>query len=92
MIKGLKGLLCDGWNANLVFQIVNTLMLEEGSDSGDIGTIFAANAGGLSDIALTLHRIPETREVGLDLFERLMDVGSYELDERIAIFDRPTFE
>ena len=92
LIKGLKRLLCDGWNANLVYHIVDTLILRETSDLGDIGTIFAANAGGLSDIALTLHRIPETRDVGLDLFERLIDVGSYELDERIAIFDRPTVE
>ena len=25
LIEGLKGLLCDGWNANLVYQIVDTL-------------------------------------------------------------------
>ena len=92
LIKGLKGLLCDGWNANLVYQIVDAVMLEEAGDLGDIGTMFAANVGGLSDIVLTLHRIPETREVGLNLFERLMDMDSYELDERIAIFDRPPFE
>ena len=37
-------------------------------------------------------RLPAHREVGLDLFERLMDVRSYGLDERIAMIDRPVFQ
>ena len=46
----------------------------------------------VAEIALTLHHIPATREAGLDLFERLMDVRSYGLDERIAMIDRPAIQ
>ena len=92
LMKGLKGLLREGWNPNLVHRVANALIQEKGKALGDESTAWAVNAGDLADIALTLHRIPETREAGLDLFERLMDVSSYELDERIAMIDRPAFK
>ena len=48
--------------------------------------------GGLVDIALTLHRISETRMCGLDLFERLMAIEVYELNDRLRMIDRSNFQ
>ena len=92
LIKGLKGLLRDGWNSTLVYKVTNALILEIGTALGDVRTAGVAHAGDLADIALTLHRIPETRESGLDLFERLMDIRSFGLAERVAMIDRPAFQ
>ena len=92
LIEGLKGLLREGLNPNLVHKVANALILEKGKALGDLSTSWALYAGDLVDIALTLHRISETREAGLDLFERLMDVSSYGLDDRIAMIDRPAFQ
>ena len=92
LIDGLKGLLREGWNPILVHKVANALLLEKGKPLGDVRTAWAADAGDLADIALTVHRISETREAGLDLFERLMAESSYGLDERIAMIDRPAFQ
>ena len=92
LIEGLKGLLREGWDPNLVLRVANALIQEKGKALGDVSTAWAVNAGDLADIALTLHRISETRGAGLDLFERLMDVRSYGLDERIEMMDRPAFQ
>ena len=92
LIEGLKGLLREGGNPNLVHKVANALILEKGKALGDLSTSWALYAGDLVDIALTLHRISETREAGLDLFERLIDVSSYGLDDRIAMIDRPAFQ
>ena len=92
LIEGLKGLLREGWNPILVHKVADALILEKGTALGDISTSWAVYAGDLADITLTLHRNSETRGAGLDMFERLMDVRSYGLDERIAMIDRPAFE
>ena len=75
----------------LVHAVASALISESEKDLGDIRTGAAAHAGELADIALTLHRIKETRELGLELFERLMDARSYGLDDRIAAIDRVAF-
>ena len=90
LIRALKGLLRDGWNPMLVYRATTALIPERAEDLGD-GTASAANAGDLSDIAVTLHRIPATRDLGLRLLEQLMEAQSYELDERIAAIDRMAF-
>lgn len=91
LIKGLKGLLRDGWKPELVYRVTKALISEKARNLGDIRTASAAYAGDLADIALTLHRIPDTRELGLELFESLMDARSYGLDERILSIDRMAF-
>ena len=92
LVQGLKGLLCDGWNSGLVHRIVSTLVSEWARDLGDVRSAAALDAGEIADIALTLHRIPETKEIGLDLFERLLEVGSYGLDERLNAIDKRAFK
>ena len=91
LIDGLKGLLRDGWRPDLVYRITEALIAEKAKELGDIRTAWAADAGDLADIAMTLHRIPDTKDLGLTLFERLMDARSYGLDERIAKIDRLAF-
>ena len=91
LIECMKGLLRDGWRPELVYRVTDALVSEKAKDLGDIQTAWAADAGSLADIAVTLHRIPDTRELGLALFERLMDARSYGLDERIENIDRLAF-
>ena len=91
LLRGLRGLLRGGWNPTAVHAVASALISESEKDLGDIRTGAAAHAGELADIALTLHRIKETRELGLELFERLMDARSYGLDDRIAAIDRVAF-
>ena len=91
LIEGMKGLLRDGWRPDLVFRVTEAVIAEKAKELGDIRTAWAADAGELADIAVTLHRIPDTRELGLALCERLMDARSYGLDERISKIDRLAF-
>ena len=91
LIECMQGLLRDGWRPDLVYRITDVLISEKEKDLGDIQTAWSADAGRLADIAITLHRIPDTRELGLTLFERLMDARSYGLEERIENIDRLAF-
>lgn len=91
LVQGLKQLLRDNWNPELIQRVVGALVGRIGDDLGNISTAAAANAGEIADIALTLHRIPETRETGLELFERLMEIDSYDLDQRLNAIDRTAF-
>ena len=91
LVRRLKGLLREGWNPLLVHAVADALARGAGSALRDIRTATSLVAGDLADIALTLHRIPETRTHGLDLFERLMGVEAYGLGERLETLDRPAF-
>ena len=91
LVTRLKGLLREGWNPLLVHAVADTLARVGGPALRDIRTATSLVAGELADIALTLHRIPETRTHGLDLFERLMGVEAYGLGERLETLDRPAF-
>ena len=91
LIQGLKGLLRDGWRPRLVYRVTEALIAKSAKELGDIRTVWAGDAGDLADIALTFHRIADTRELGLELFERLMQARSYGVDERISKIDRLAF-
>ena len=92
LIKGLKSLLRDGWRPHLVYRVTRILISENAGDLGDTGTSWAFYAGDFADIALTLHRIPDTCELGLELFESLIEARSYGIDERILKLDRMAFK
>lgn len=91
LLKSLKAFLRNGWEPKLVYRVANALATENADELGDIRTRWAADAGDLADIALTLHRIPETKQQGLELFERLMAADAYDLGKRIEAIDRPAF-
>ena len=91
LIESLKNFLREGWYPDIVYQIAKVLISQKANELGDLQKAWPAFAGGLTDIALTLHRIHSTRECGLDLFERLMKANSYGLNERIEQIDRLAF-
>ena len=85
LIERLKGLLREGWNPTLVQTVANTLLRNAMKDTR---AVRHGDWGGLVEIALTLHRLPETRTGGLDIFERLMSLDVYEVPERLKALDR----
>ena len=91
IVDRLKGLLRAGWHPDLVYKVANALIEEAGLERGDIRP-YRSVEGGLVDIALTLHRISETRMCALDLFERLMAIEIYELNDRLRMIDRSNFQ
>lgn len=64
-------------------------LLERQNDVGQ-GTT-PIDPGDLLDIALTLHRLPETRSWGLTLFERLLSMNLTEANDRMKALDRRPF-
>jgi hypothetical protein len=57
---------------------------------GDIQTAWSADSGDLIEIAISLQRIAQTRGLGLDLFETLMDLSAYEASQVLRELDRRT--
>jgi hypothetical protein len=84
----LKELLADGFDARAVADVTRAIVLAGGSDVGDIRTVWAADAGDLIELAITLQRIKDTRALGLEIFEALMDAGAYEADQVLRELDR----
>ena len=91
LVVGMKGLLREGWNSKLVYEVARVLVGAAGSALSDFRTSLPGIAGDLADIALTLHRLPETRTQGLDLFERMMELDAFQLKERLEMIDRHAF-
>ena len=85
VIERLKVLLREGWSPTLVQTVANTLV---GDAMKDTRAARPGDWAGLVEIALTLHRLPETRMAGLDLFERLIGLDVYEVPERLKALDR----
>jgi SpoVK/Ycf46/Vps4 family AAA+-type ATPase len=88
LIDRLKELLADGFDPSLIAAVTRSLLTAGGSALGDIRTGWAANARDLIEITITLQRITETRSVGLDQFEMLMDLGAYEASQVLRELDR----
>ena len=91
LVVGMKGLLREGWNPKLVYEVASVLVGTAGSALNDLRTSLPGIAGDLADIALTLHRLPETRTQGLDLFERMMELNAFQLKELLEALDRHAF-
>lgn len=91
VIERLKDLLRAGWNPTLVATVATVLVEHAGRELGNMQTSWAASADNLVEIALTLHRLPATRAVGLTLFEELLKVDAYGVDKRLEELDRRPF-
>lgn len=91
LISVLKELLRYGWRPELISRVTETIILQCSDDIGDISTTVSAFAGDIVDLALTLHRISDTRELGLELFENLIEARPIMIEERISILDRQAF-
>ena len=65
--------------APLVGEVALGLVAKWNAELADVRTSTAMAASALIDLAITLHRLgPETREIGLTLFEQLIDIDAYE--------------
>lgn len=54
----------------------------------DMRTATARATSPLVDLAVTLHRLgPDTRDVGLELFEQLIDIDAYEARQTLDQID-----
>ncbi|MBB3932411.1 hypothetical protein GGR25_003469 [Kaistia hirudinis] len=74
--------------ATLVARIAKRLIEAWSNELGDISTSTAGSAAELVDLAITLHRLgDETREIGLDLFERLVEIQAYTARETLEQID-----
>ena len=85
LVESMKGLLYEEGYSVLVYDVARTL-IEQASESEAVQSLSL-----LADLALTLHRIPETRERGLDLFESLLSADVPGLSECLRTIDRPAF-
>jgi len=88
LTRRLQSLLSEGWNADLVCAVAQSLLESQLEKRGPDRVVPAFMSGDLVDLALTLHRIPTTRVEGLELFERLMELRAYKTDESLQTLDR----
>ncbi|WP_162159611.1 ATP-binding protein [Cystobacter fuscus] len=91
VINKLNNLLREGWEPELIHAVASALIVQAGQELGDARTIHAGGNGNLVELALTLHRLPETRSRGLELFELLMTAAEYEANKRLETLDRRPF-
>lgn len=75
-------------HALLVAKIARRLIETWRDELGDIQTGTAGSASELVDLAITLHRIgDDTREIGLELFEQLVEIQAYSAKETLEQID-----
>ena len=87
VIDGLKDMLRGGADADLISDVACTVLVQTERSRCDRDRA-VHDLTGLVDLALTLHRIPETREKGIDLFEQLIEADAYRAHERLQQMDR----
>jgi hypothetical protein len=74
--------------AQLVGKIAKRLVEAWRDELGDVRTGAAGSASELVDLAITLHRLgDETRELGLELFEQLVELQAYSARETLEQID-----
>ena len=88
MVERMKELLERSLEPQRVCSVVSALLDECGDAVSDIRTAWAASAGDLIDIALTLQRLPGTSLCGLRIFERLMTGNAYRIEDVLKNLDR----
>ena len=89
LVRSLKGLLYEDGYPALVYDVARTLIEEAARSRCEAETVQELSE--LADLAMTLHRIPDTREDGLDLFQRLLKADAPGLSESLEMIDRPAF-
>ncbi len=73
---------------NLVSIICQNILDAAGSNLNDYSNSLASSAEPLTNIALTLHRLPDYREKGLRIFERLLELNISETRAALEVLDR----
>ena len=72
----------------LVLSLVSAVVAENMADIGNIQTAWAADAGDLVDIALTLQRYSEIRKEATGLLKHLMEIGVHTIEDTLKVLDR----
>jgi hypothetical protein len=86
VIDGLATLLPH--EAGTVGEIAMALTEKWKGELADMRTATARATSPLVDLAVTLHRLgPDTRDVGLELFEQLIDIDAYEARQTLDQID-----
>jgi hypothetical protein len=88
LLEHLKELLARDFDTQRTFSLCSAILDERGTEMSDIRTRWFAEAAELIDIALTLHRHPDGRINGLELFERLMSLNAYKIQDIVREIDR----
>jgi len=74
--------------AALVGQIALALTEKWKAELADVRTATARATSSLVDLAITLHRLgPQTRNIGLEIFEQLVDIDAYEARQTLNEID-----
>lgn len=74
--------------AELIFQVCMGIIDEHSNDLRNLATGISASSSELVDIALTLHRMGgEYSEMGLTLFERLLEINAYGTQDTLDSLD-----
>ena len=89
LVKGLKDLLYEDGYPILAYKVATALIEQAARTSSESDSMH--NLSDLVDLALTLNRIPDTKEHGLDLFERLLEANAPGLYGSLRMIDRPAF-
>jgi len=80
----------DGVEPDLVHDPL-AATIDQAEKDGRVLQVVSHDDGDLAEIALTLHHLPETRALGLKLFERLMAHHVPGLEDRLNSLDRRPF-
>ena len=89
LVKGLKDLLYEDGYPVLAYKVATALIEQAARTRSEADA--ARSLSDLVDLALTLHRIPDTKEHGLELFERLLEANAPGLSQSLKVIDRPAF-
>lgn len=74
--------------AERVYQVCSVLLDQRKDEIGNIASEFSLHGDELIDISLTLQRISTHRAKGLELFERLLDLDAYGIQNTLFELDR----
>lgn len=77
-----------GREPEFVAYICNTILKVAGNKLNDYSSSLVLSAEHLTNIALTLHRQPEYRDVGLKIFEDLLSLKVRETQAALEVLDR----
>jgi hypothetical protein len=88
LVERLQELLGDDYEPTRIAAVVVKLLALPGEKVGRFKNGVVASSGDLVDMALTLQRIQETRVIGLEIFEELMERNAYEIPEVLKDLDR----
>ncbi|MEO5375911.1 MAG: hypothetical protein H7840_16915 [Alphaproteobacteria bacterium] len=88
LVERLSTALQDGLEPELVTSVVGALLDQHGPDMANIQTRWAGSAGDITNIVLTLHREEPTRIQALAMFERLIHLKVYRIDDVLRENDR----